>query len=173
MSRAEILSTVSTSQCEQILPGSLAVLIEVPAVRADRRERVNGTAAEQGRSLRHHVRRPKRRLRRRVRLAGCLLLAVSPIASACTLGWSSRPARIVACSISDTLDQAGQPDGFTMPPGSRTAGGNGPTVSSSKAMALSIEPAVATPGAEPAVPVNFPGYVLPDDSFEDRAHEGS
>ena len=38
---------------------------------------------------------------------------------------------------------------------------------------LSIEPAVAAPVADAEVPVVFPGYVLPDDSLEEPAHEGS
>ena len=38
---------------------------------------------------------------------------------------------------------------------------------------LSIEPAGAGPGTDTEVPVVFPGYVLPDDSLEDSAHEGS
>jgi hypothetical protein len=39
---------------------------------------------------------------------------------------------------------------------------------------LSIEPAVAPPAdADAEVPIVFPGYVLPDDSLEEPAHEGS
>jgi hypothetical protein len=39
---------------------------------------------------------------------------------------------------------------------------------------LSIEPATAAAaGVDNQVPVIVPGYVLPDDSFEEPGHEGS
>ncbi len=67
------------------------------------------TARGRTRSRRHaatstadDARRTKRRLRREVRFAGCALLALMPLVSACTLGWSSRPSRVLACSIADT-----------------------------------------------------------------------
>jgi hypothetical protein len=109
-----------------------------------------------------------------VRLAGCALLALAPIASACTLGWSSRPTRIVACSISDTLVKAEGTDEWNTPPEQRCwkVDGRGPSTSSADAVVFSIDPAAAARGAEPAVPVIFPGYVLPDDSLEDQSHEG-
>ena len=38
---------------------------------------------------------------------------------------------------------------------------------------FSVEPAVLAPRADTETPVIFPGYMLPDDSLEDTAHEGS
>ena len=43
----------------------------------------------------------------------------------------------------------------------------------SAAVALSTEPAPLVRGNDTEVPVVFPGYLLPDDSLEDSAHEGS
>jgi len=48
-----------------------------------------------------------------------------------------------------------------------------PPIGSSGVVVLSIEPAVSAPGTGTEVPVIFPGYVLPDDSLEGPAHEGS
>ena len=45
--------------------------------------------------------RPRRRLRREVRIAGLSVLALVPLVSACTLGWSDRPDRVLACSIAE------------------------------------------------------------------------
>jgi hypothetical protein len=175
MSRAEFLVAVSTSRSQRMLPRTPAILIAVPAVNDGRRRRLSATASAQNRSWQHQTRRPRRRLRRGVRLAGCAVLALAPFASACTLGWSSRPARIVACSIPETPHQAEGGDGLGAHPGpgSRNAESAGTSNGSAAAVVLSIEPAAAAPGALPAVPVIFPGYVLPDDSIEDRSHEGS
>jgi hypothetical protein len=151
---------------------SLAVLIAVPEVKDKRilpaRTRVAGQVA----SERPWVRRPKRRLRREVRVAGCALLALAPLVSAGTLGWSSRPTRVLACSIADAT--AGDPvlGEFALP--RAQAGGPGvPPLGPSGAVVLSIDPAVIAPGTGSEVPVIFPGYVLPDDSLEGPAHEGS
>jgi hypothetical protein len=82
---------------------------------------------------------------------------------------------MLACSISENMNEAEGRDGFTgaSEPGVRKQGQTGASSSSSGAVVLSIEPAVVAPGTETPVPVIFPGYVLPDDSLEDRAHEGS
>ena len=121
--------------------------------------------------------RPRRRLRRQVRVAGCALLTLAPLVSLCTLGWSSsHPSRILACSIADASEPATFPQKFANPRDQSLSVGirTGPPVFGSPgAVAISIEPAGAAPGADSGVPVNFPGYLLPDDGREDRAHEGS
>ena len=115
------------------------------------------------------ARRERRRLRREVRLAGCALLASCPIVSACTLGWSNRPDRILACSISDPLRTVGGPRRSRRYPRAEPCKPNRaqPAIASPGAVVLSIEPAVAVPGTDTEAPVIFPGYVLPDDSLED------
>jgi len=40
-------------------------------------------------------------------------------------------------------------------------------------ISISIEPAALAPHVEAGSPVVFPGYLLPDDSSEERAHAGS
>jgi hypothetical protein len=63
-----------------------------------------------------------------------------------------------------------------MPADERLSGpGNGPAtaIASPGVFMRSIEPAMAVPPADAEVPVIFPGYVLPDDTFEDTAHAGS
>jgi hypothetical protein len=63
-----------------------------------------------------------------------------------------------------------------MPADERLSGpGTGPAtaIAAPAVFIRSIEPALAVPAAEAEVPVVFPGYVLPDDTFEDTAHAGS
>jgi hypothetical protein len=174
MDHAQQLFEVATSRCEQALPHSLAVLIQVPAVKHNRSRRYATAAPVESRSRHHAVRGPRRRLRRRVRLAGCALLVLSPIASACTLGWSNQPTRIMACSIADTGER-GEGSDVNTSSGSNfhRASGTGQSGGSPSTVVLSSEPAAGAPEAQAVVPVIFPGYVLPDDSLEDRAHEGS
>jgi hypothetical protein len=99
---------------------------------------------------------------------------MAPLVSACTVGWSSRPDRALTCSIAEA----------TAPERSGVAGGEaGPghfgvecasaADLSSGVVVLSVEPAVLAPACDTETPVVFPGYVLPDDSLEGRAHEGS
>jgi hypothetical protein len=90
-------------------------------------------------------------------------LFMAPVVSACTMGWSSRANRVVACSIADAPadgSSSGQP------------GDQATALPSPRVVVRSIEPALAPPTGRADVPVVFPGYVLPDDNFEDRAHEG-
>jgi hypothetical protein len=49
----------------------------------------------------------------------------------------------------------------------------GPSAAAPPVVVLSIEPTVGAPAADTEVPIVFPGYVLPDDSLEEPAHEGS
>jgi hypothetical protein len=104
-------------------------------------------------------------------------MALVPIVSACTLGWSNRPNRIVACSISepfrgeDTMDHDGIVEKLPLAqeesPVEQTA------ISSRGVVMLSSESAAVTGGSAVETPVILPGYVLPDDTREDLLHEGS
>jgi len=174
MSRTDTLPTMPAIRSERTFSGSLAVLIEVPEVEADRIQRARATVRPRG-SPRVQAGRPRRRLRRPVRLAGCALLTLAPLVSLCTLGWPNRPNRILACSISDVLETAGDPHGFVDPhdQNRQQSGRTGPPIGSTGAVVLSIEPSGSAPGADSGVPVIFPGYVLPDDGLEGSAHEGS
>jgi len=160
---------------ERTLPRSFAVLIEVPKVKAHRIECTRTVMSARGMSRCAQVSRPRRRLRRQVRLAGCAVLTLAPLVSLCTLGWSNRPSRILACSISDALETATGPHDLADRHDQRPQRGlrTGPPIGSAGVVVLSIEPVASAPGADTVVPVIFPGYVLPDDGLEDRAHEGS
>jgi hypothetical protein len=175
MSRTDTLPIMPVIRSERTLSRSFAVLIEVPHIKVHRIERARTGMSPRGTSQRLRVGRPRRRLRRQVRLAGCALLALGPLVSLCTLGWSNRPSRIVACSISDALETAAGPHGFADRHDQRSQTGvqEGPSGGFAGVVVLSIEPAASAPGGDTVVPVIFPGYVLPDDGLEDRAHEGS
>jgi hypothetical protein len=47
------------------------------------------------------------------------------------------------------------------------------STSESPIVVLSAEPSMTGQRSDPEIPVELPGYVLPDDSFEESAHEGS
>jgi len=175
MSRTETLPTMPAIRSERTLSRSLAVLIEVPEVKARQIERARAVASARGTSRHPRIGRPRRRLRRQVRVAGCALLTLAPLVSLCTLGWSSRPSRILACSISDALDPVARRQGFANPhdPARERHVRTGRPTRSPAPVVRSIKPAAAASEAVSVVPVNFPGYLLPDDGLEDRAHEGS
>ena len=104
------------------------------------------------------------------------LLTLAPLVSLCTLGWSSRPEPDPRLLDRRRDGSSGDPAGFGRSARSRAADRavrTVPPVGSAGAVVLSIEPTPLAPGADTEVPVVFPGYVLPDDSLEDRAHEGS
>jgi hypothetical protein len=162
MSQANSPPTTPEVGSQRKAPPSLNLLIEVPAVKikpnVNTRRAWGGTARSRRIALRG---RSRRRLRREVRLAGCALLFMAPVVSACTMGWSSRANRFVACAVAADQRLLG-PDA-----------GRATTTASPGVFVRSTEPAIAAPAAEAGVPVIFPGYVLPDDTFEDTAHAGS
>jgi hypothetical protein len=174
MSQAELITNMPPIRSQRTLPRSLVVLIEVPEVKTRLVTRTRRTVAPRMRSVGRQVPPPRRRLRREIRLASCALVALVPIVSACTLGWSNRPDRILACSISDPLqtevDREVLADAIrSIPANEQTR----PATTSPGAVVLSIEPATVVPENATEAAVIFPGYVLPDDSREDSLHEGS
>jgi hypothetical protein len=174
MSQAELILDMPPIRPEQQISTSLPVLIAVPKSKLRRSVAGRYVARPHIQISRRSTRRGRRRLRREVRFAGYALLALIPIASACTLGWSNRPDRILACSISDPRQSIANSDGFADAPrlGVKYQSPQ-PTIATPGAVALSIDPAVAIAGTGSEAPVIVPGYVLPDDSREDSVHEGS
>ena len=176
MSQADLVIDMPANQSEQALPHALAVLIEIPAINPLPVARAHRSIPRGVRNAGGRRRYSRRRLRREFSLAGCALIALVPLVSACTLGWSNRPERIVACAIPDPLQSQGATDrdGFfeNRPPARESREGQS-EIASSGAVVLSIEPAAVAPGSAAENPVIFPGYVLPDDSREDSLHEGS
>jgi hypothetical protein len=126
-------------------------------------------------------------------------LALVPLVSASGLAWSSgrnrAPAGSIAGSAARSLDREGK---AILTLGSRVAGSDvirsggtrglvppylpGSTQATDDTVApqsrppvvlLTIEPAAGLPALDAEVPVVLPGYVLPVDSLEEPAHEGS
>jgi hypothetical protein len=173
MTRADTLLTVSSIRSDRGATRYLGSLIEVPEVKRVPARSARPTIVGHCQSRRTSAARPKRRLRREVRIAGCALLALAPLLAASTLSWSGRSARVLACSIAEATapDQGFDASALPRKPSSRAAE---PPVGLPGVIVLTIEPAAATaPGTDTAVPVIFPGYVLPVDGLEDTTHEGS
>jgi hypothetical protein len=176
MSQADLVIDMTANQSEHALPHALAVLIEVPAINPLPIARAPRTIPRGAPTAGQRRRYSRRRLRREVSLAGCALIALVPIVSACTLGWSNRPDRIVACAIPDPLQSQAatdRDDFFENRLPAREGRDGQAAIAPSGAVVLSIEPAAAASGSAAETPVIFPGYVLPDDSREDSLHEGS
>ena len=102
MIRTDALSTRPRVRAERSVPSSLSVLIEVPEVKTSGPLPSRRRAIDRQHDWRPSSRRPKRRLRREVRVAGCALLAFLPLAGVCTrtLGWQSRSSQLLAAAIS-------------------------------------------------------------------------
>ncbi len=172
-----VINDPTVDDSQRMLLHSLAVMIEVPAVKPSPIERVPRTNSRTARTVKRASRRSRRRVRRKVYLAGCTLLALVPIVSACTLGWSNRPDRIIACSIPEPLQAAStmDRDSFSqMAPSDGTETATGQAMIASRRTAIvSGEAAAVAPVSAVEPPVILPGYLLPDDSREDVLHEGS
>jgi hypothetical protein len=176
MSQANLVIDMKADRSDRALSHSPVVLIEIPEIKPMPVSQVTRRAPQRVRESGRLSRRSRRRLRREVRLAGCALIALVPIISACTLGWSNRPDRIVACAIRDPLRIESTTDRPVfaenrkiVPPGPDEQA----AIALSEAVLLSIEPVAVAPASAIEAPVIFPGYVLPDDSREDSLHEGS
>jgi hypothetical protein len=171
MNECDTRSNMPAIRPFRAVPLPLQVLIEVPDLKGY--QMVAGRTRSPRRAATSRPRHicTKRRLRREVRVAGCALLALMPIVSACTTGWSSRPSRVVACSIANTTAEsdglaAFAPRNQALAPGTDPLGTTG-------AVLLSNEVTGVVQGNDVEVPVVFPGYLLPVDGLEDAAHEGS
>ncbi len=116
-------------------------------------------------------RRPRRRLRRGVRRAAWSLLVLVAMAATFTMGWTTRggsPGAAAPVVVALELEHAGigpAPGGGERRPD--------PPAPEAEADARAIGPALGAPVADAEVPVVLPGYVLPDDTREEPAHEGS
>jgi hypothetical protein len=134
---------------------ALPILIEIPLLHESLQSQVRKTVRARPRST---VGRPRRRLRREVRIAGYGVLLMG------TLAWVSPALRGVLPMLGSTSDGA---------VASRGVLGAAQVVESRPTVSISIEPAALAPYAEAESPVVFPGYLLPDDSGEEPAHAGS
>ena len=80
MIQTDALPMRPSVRAERSVPSSLAVLIEVPDVKASGASRGRRRVTDPHHDWRRFSRPSKRRLRREVRVAGCTLLAFLPLA---------------------------------------------------------------------------------------------
>jgi len=114
--------------------------------------------------------RPRRRLRRGVRQACWSLLVLASMASTFTMGWTTRGGGYTGMPLL-SASTFGRDSGDRSP---SFPAGEGPADDpTTDAGAAALEPDPSAPVADVDVPVVLPGYVLPDDSREEPAHEGS
>jgi hypothetical protein len=171
MNESNTLSTVPRIRPFRTVLLPLEVLIEVPELKGCQMVRGRTQSPRHAATSPPSFARTRRRLRREVRVAGCALLALMPIVSACTSGWSSRPSRVVACSIANATAESKNLAAFASPDQGHKRGSD--ALAATRAVLLSDEATGVGPGNDVEVPVVFPGYLLPVDSLEDAAHEGS
>ena len=136
----------------------LTVLIRVPPVRVAQggpRPARRPTATATARILANRATvgpRPRRRLRKRVRTAACVVIALATLASAaCLLRSGIAPGSALEWEA-------------TEPVPTRLASASAPAVW------LRIETAPGDSPSAPEPPVILPGYLLPDDGIEEPDH---
>ncbi|QEH32974.1 hypothetical protein OJF2_14660 [Aquisphaera giovannonii] len=110
-------------------------------------------------------RRVRRRLKREVKFACCALAAIAPMVAIglCDAGGAVRMIRAATARLADSprpAPQRAEGGGWTGHAAARVA----------PAVLLSVE---AIGRAADEATVVFPGYLLPDDSHEEKPHEGS
>jgi hypothetical protein len=175
MSRTEALPPIpkSTPCAEPGYSDVVPLLIQVPSVHPAGRMLLSEPPSAVVLRFRR-ARRVRRRLRREVRVAGLALLAFLPLPLAAALApWVSHPPGSLASSR--VLLIATSPERGDLPLLDHRAGlwSSATETSSTSPVLLSIEPVGSAPDSDAESPVVFPGYLLPDDSHEELAHEGS
>lgn len=179
MSRSEALPTMPVLMPAASMPliesGFLPpapVLILVPHVRPSSTQCLSFAGPTTAAPRLRGVRRPRRRLRRQVRVAGYTLLGLLLL-----LAWSRwtdaqsirHPwSRLVLLPSHRSGREA--PDGGTEPGAWNSASA---VTTSPAPVLLSIEPVGTAVDSDTETPVVFPGYLLPDDHHEEPVHEGS
>jgi hypothetical protein len=149
------------------------VLIQVPHVRPNPTRGLHSVRHAETTLRPRGSPRPRRRLRREVRLAGYTLLAWFPL----VVAWSHwNDARSIPhpatrlLSLPSYRSQREADDGEA----ERGAWISASALTSPPApVLLSIEPVGTAVDCDAETPVVFPGYLLPDDHHEEPVHEGS
>ena len=156
-----------------------ATLIEVPTIvvakdavgvrRAGNRGRIE---IERGWHRAHPPRRQvRRRLKREVKYAALVILACMPLSYEASRVWSSRLGNIAATNLTQAVHDDDVRESADL--GSTLAAKVSRTVFEPAVVLMSIEPAQTGIKADAEPPVIFPGYLLPEDSLEEKANEGS
>jgi hypothetical protein len=175
MRRTEALPTTPflVPDTAQFHDNKAPLLIQVPRVRTSQSFDSDWMSFRRSPGITSVTRRPGRRLRKEVRIAGGVLLILMPIG----LAWSQlAPAGTPRIGATPRLAI-----GMRSVPGatgSKNSTGSGwatdaelnPTL---PPVLLSIETAGAGSDSDCESPVLLPGYLLPDDNHEELAHEGS
>jgi hypothetical protein len=180
MSRTEALPTMPVLMPAASMPltesGFLhpaPVLILVPHVRPSSTHCLSFAGPTAAAPRLRGVRRPRRRLRRQVRVAGYTLLGLLPL----LLAWSHwTDAQSIRHTGSRLLSLPSHRSGRAAPDGGTDPGAwiSASAVTTSPApVLLSIEPVGTAVDSDIETPVVFPGYLLPDDYHEEPVHEGS
>jgi len=172
MSRTETLPLKWISPVDSGYSPTIPLLIQVPRYSPHPAHRMRHVQTRAGAMSPRGRSRRRRRLRREVRLAGYTVLAMVPILLACWSWPLTMPIRQSGARVLSIPSDSGQLDGW---PGD---GGSGiwtsyTTPRSITPVLLSVEPFGASGDADSETPVVFPGYLLPDDTREEPAHEGS
>ena len=176
--QAEAVFTPTQSRTDRAIRPEFRVLIEVPKLVLPRRHSARVGIASKTRieavpgfRMVSKRRPPKRRLKREVRVAGCLLLACLPLVYGVSRAWSGQLSEIAATELTrpTDLDDEIKATGI----GSTLARQVSRSVFEPAVVLMSIEPAQSSMNSDQEAPVKFPGYLLPADSHEDTAHEGS
>jgi hypothetical protein len=153
----------------------MVVLIAVPKVKPPGARRTMAPESlGEWRPISHGRRRPRRRLRRGVRIAAFSLMALLPTLGGGAIGWANRAANLPFSNASASIPagsrdrEAGtsRSDRFVAEPAKAT-------IDVHSVFLESNEPVTVAPVADVEIPVIIPGYLLPDDRLEEPAHEGS
>ncbi|MGO9815140.1 MAG: hypothetical protein ACLP53_30775 [Isosphaeraceae bacterium] len=149
------------------------ILILVPHVRPSSTRRWKPPESTAVSPRQREVRRPRRRIRRQVRVAGYTLLGLLLL----VLAWSHwtgaqsshhSGSRLLSLPTRWSEGEAAEEE---TRPGAWNSAAAAPTFPAR--VLLSIEPVGTAADSDTETPVVFPGYLLPDDHHEEPAHEGS
>lgn len=184
MSQVDLDPTLPDLRTGWAVDGGMAVLIAVPEVEAGKIRPARRQTGMSAPSTRGRLglgptpaRRPRRRLRREVRVAGRILLVLAPLVGAIVLigsSWASRATgRTIAIAVEPTRDRDDRAGAVALRPDRPERQSSAGPLGTMPVVVLSIESVAGAPAADAEVPIVFPGYVLPDDSLEEPAHEGS
>jgi hypothetical protein len=168
MTLLETKPSTATSRTPRVRGEMIPLLIEVPRLDPPRTRGQSWRSEESGSDWArpyglHRGGRPRRRLRREIRVAGCWFLAMVAMGGTFTMGWMSRGAR--AARPSDRIVAALAWDD--------RQSSQGPAGAKDPVDIDAVEIVPAAPVADAEISVILPGYVLPDDSLEEPVHEGS
>ncbi len=179
MSQLNAAPALLQSREERVVRPDFSILIEVPKLR-DRGNlrssaRTNPRLRFETQSISNRHSRPRRNVRRRlkreVKIAACALLLSLPLIYGASSAWSLRLGNIAATELTRATNSADEKEGSGL--GSALTRQISRSVFEPGVVLLSIEPAQAGKKSEAESPVVFPGYLLPEDSFEEMANEGS